>query len=181
MPNWCQNKLEITFSESQREALHNALFSTDEANDLYLDFRRLLPIPESLDLSDVWGDHEKLEARCQHNLKHHGYTDWYDWCINQWGCKWNASSTYLLSNEEEHLCILFDTPWSPPEFWFRSLCEAFPDIDASLSYWEPGIYFAGDIFSVGEGDCYHKEIDECEIKQFAIDIFGAEFEEDEEE
>lgn len=34
--------------------------------------------------------------------------DWYNWCIEKWGTKWNAYDTYI---NEEKLYAKFDTAW----------------------------------------------------------------------
>lgn len=181
MPNWCQNKLEITFPESQREALRNALFAdlSQNIDKLELSFNKVVPMPEHLELSSsVWDKDITMEKRQEINLATYGYPDWYEWCIAKWGCKWNAYSTMVLFDDESYISVLFDTPWSPPEYWFRALCEKFPDIDASLSYWEPGMWFAGDLQSDQEGGCYHIDVED--VKQFAIDVFDEVFDDEDE-
>lgn len=45
-----------------------------------------------------------------YNLLHHGVMSWYDWSINNWGTKWNASLTCI--DEAEHF-IYWETAWSP--------------------------------------------------------------------
>ena len=41
--------------------------------------------------------------------KLHGYVDWYDWCCEHWGTKWNA-------HQYSHECgeVWFETAWSHP-------------------------------------------------------------------
>lgn len=46
-----------------------------------------------------------------YNLKKYGSVDWYDWCIANWGTKWNACES-VISNE--HQCISFQTAWACP-------------------------------------------------------------------
>lgn len=176
MPNWCQNKLEITFAAERNEALHQALFSTNEVGRVELNFHNLIPMPAELDVGLVYGNREQLEQQYQHNIDHYGYKDWYDWCIANWGCKWNASSTVIFDECEEHISLYFDSAWTPPETWFKVLCEKFPDVDFTLSYYEPGCWFAGSMEADLEGDYFHTQISDDEIKLFAIDVFGESFE-----
>ena len=45
-----------------------------------------------------------------YNMLHYGVTNWYDWSINNWGSKWNASSTDVNKLERS---IYWETAWSP--------------------------------------------------------------------
>lgn len=45
-----------------------------------------------------------------YNMLHYGVTNWYDWSINNWGSKWNASSTDVDKLERS---IYWETAWSP--------------------------------------------------------------------
>lgn len=59
------------------------------------------------------------------NFRNYGFTTWYDWCCEKWGCKWNAGDTSVSSvNDENEVMIEFRTPWSPPSGWLKALCEA---------------------------------------------------------
>ena len=44
------------------------------------------------------------------NLKNYGSKDWYDWCVKNWGTKWNACGTEF--DESNPTQIKFDTAWS---------------------------------------------------------------------
>lgn len=56
-----------------------------------------------------------------YNLEKYGYKDWYDFCIDKWGCKWNANNTDVYSN-----IISFETPWSSPDGIFIELSKHVP-------------------------------------------------------
>lgn len=43
------------------------------------------------------------------NLKRYGSRDWYDWCNEHWGTKWDACDSYVEGN-----AIHFNTAWSTP-------------------------------------------------------------------
>lgn len=40
------------------------------------------------------------------NKKHYGHSNWYDWCWDKWGTKWNACDVWWGSN-----CVEFETAW----------------------------------------------------------------------
>ena len=57
------------------------------------------------------------------NKKKYGSTDWYSWCVNNWGTKWNAMDVSVGNNTIE-----FDTAWSAPIPVIEKLAEMFPDV-----------------------------------------------------
>lgn len=48
---------------------------------------------------------------------------WYEWCIKNWGTKWNALSTEIISDDE----ITFETAWSAPEQIVAALAKMYPE------------------------------------------------------
>ena len=58
------------------------------------------------------------------NKRKYGYIDWYYWCIDNWGTKWNAMD--VLLDEDNTLC--FDTAWSAPRPVIKKLAELFPAV-----------------------------------------------------
>ena len=59
-----------------------------------------------------------------------GYSTWYMWNIQNWGCKWDASETYMAELNEYH----FNTPWSAPGPWLEKLSKVFPQVEFTLEY-----------------------------------------------
>ena len=51
--------------------------------------------------------------------------DWYNWCIEKWGTKWNAYDTYI---NEEKLYVKFDTAWTAPFLVFEKIAEDEPEL-----------------------------------------------------
>ncbi|HEH9634905.1 TPA: hypothetical protein SIC20_000478 [Pasteurella multocida] len=117
------------------------------------------------------------------NLAQHGYKDWYDWSNEQWGCKWNvcSDSCQVSFNDNGSINCLFDTPWGPPDGWFQALCTAFPDIEFILSFFEPGMWFAGKYIANLDGSYCNIYIDDRGIRSFAEEVFNEEFEDEFEE
>lgn len=67
----------------------------------------------------------------------------YDWCIQNWGTKWDADFLNLELGDD-FACIRFQTAWSPPVTWFNTLLEK-TEADLTLYYEEEGEDFAGKI------------------------------------
>ena len=71
-----------------------------------------------------------------------GCTNWYDWSVENWGTKWNAS---VGTREERRTSFLltFDTAWSPPTPIVKALSEKYPNNKFSLRYYEGGMGYKG--------------------------------------
>jgi hypothetical protein len=65
-----------------------------------------------------------------YNLENFGYTGWYSWSCDNWGTKWNASSSYLHDNN----ILEFETAWSNPYPVLLELSSKFPDIKFTVEY-----------------------------------------------
>lgn len=112
----------------------------------------------------------ELGQRYLENLKLFGSETWYEWNIQNWGTKWNASTVGLTIDKESLVCF-FDTAWAPPVSWFRSLCQHYPTIEMKLEYFEPGCYFAGELVNnEGEIDDLSCDNDES-VKELAAKVF----------
>ncbi|WP_234888234.1 hypothetical protein [Glaesserella parasuis] len=81
----------------------------------------------------------------------------------------------VIFNDDGSIDCIFDTPWGPPDAWFSSLCTAFPLIEFTLSFFEPGMWFAGEFIADMNGSFYQLDKDDDEIQQFAENIFDEEF------
>jgi hypothetical protein len=63
------------------------------------------------------------------NIENYGSKDWYDWSVNNWGTKWNASDSYVDGNT-----LHFQTAWSVPEPVLIKLSELFPKINILVKF-----------------------------------------------
>ena len=63
-----------------------------------------------------------------YNIKTYGNTDWYEFHIDKWGTKWNATTVYV---DEENGFAEFQTAWSCP---FEILEELAKYTDIAVSY-----------------------------------------------
>ena len=60
--------------------------------------------------------------------------NWYDWRIENWGCKWNSDNTYVEEIEDGKVRIEFNTPWCTPWKWLVALREK--GFDYHLAWFE---------------------------------------------
>lgn len=103
-------------------------------------------LPARLQLLIVWYMGEIYEG----NIQKYGCTTWYDWCVNNWGTKWNACNTYINECED---CIEFETAWSAPIPIYQKMAEIHPDLDFSVRWADENIgAYAGFVEHTGETD-----------------------------
>jgi Ferredoxin-like domain in Api92-like protein len=87
---------------------------------------------------------EELGNRLLNLQQKYGAYDWYDWCCNNWGTKWNAVDP-ALKRTRNHARFNFSTAWAPPIPVIKKLAELFPALRLRLNYWEGGMGFKGRI------------------------------------
>jgi hypothetical protein len=137
MPNHVTNTLELYSDEvGLIEQVLKEISSTDDEEHSVIDFRKIVPQPDSIFLGGL-GMKEEQECREQ------GIPDWYSWNCEYWGTKWNAYSTELLDSGEYNAVIRFDTAWSPPIPVIEALRDKYPDLHVNGGWVEEGYQSAG--------------------------------------
>ena len=150
MPNWCQNSLNISHTDPAMIARAKAAFLDGKL------FNEFIPVPQDLvdTVSGYMGDGEdqrKLEAQSAKNRETYGYANWYDFCIGEWGTKWDVANGEITSETDNMLIMYFDTAWSPAIAAYEKLIEQGFDIQAM--YYESGMGFCGSYTSEDGDDC----------------------------
>lgn len=140
MPNWCGNTLVLQ---------HDDPSMIRRARDAFADGRLLdefIPVPAALKETTADG---QLDAGLANQ---HGYSNWYDFCVNEWGTKWDVGRADGINDTDDHmLCVYFDSAWAPPVNAYAKLQEQGFRLDAM--YYEPGMGFCGKYDEFGD-DCY---------------------------
>jgi hypothetical protein len=87
--------------------------------------------------------------------------NWYDWCINNWGTKWDTSDgDWTYEDAGDGNAILtgsFQSAWGPPVGVYTHCQEAHPDLHIEAMYYEGGCAFAGMWNSIDGEDHYSLE------------------------
>ena len=141
MPNWCNNYLELE---------HEDPAMIERAKTAFADARLLAefcPVPESLHIvAGSVGDpdeQKKLEEDTARNIATHGYGNWYDYCVNEWGTKWDVGGEgdQATVTGPNSISMGFDSAWAPP----IAAMEKFQDLGFKVKriYWESGMCFCG--------------------------------------
>jgi hypothetical protein len=76
----------------------------------------------------------------------------YDWCVNNWGTKWDVGGNTDPSIESATaVSFYFDSAWSPPITAYNSMVDQ--GFRVYAMYYESGMAFAG-IYDNGDDDYY---------------------------
>jgi Ferredoxin-like domain in Api92-like protein len=139
MPNWCQNGAKFTHEDPQQITRIEKAYKEDKL------FTEFVPCPQELLVQEEVGDNfnERVKAREAANREKYGYSDWYEWSVNNWGTKWDISSddSEASSQDANSIMLSFNTAWSPPIGFYEKMTELGFDITAF--YLEEGMGFCG--------------------------------------
>lgn len=189
MPNWCNNTLTL---EHDDPAMIKRAYDALERGEFLNEF---IPVPEDLKITAGYlgdGDAQKeLESQSKANVEKYGYANWYDYCVGEWGTKWDVGGDGQsdIHPDGKTLHTSFDSAWSPPVNAYEKLERLGFRVNAL--FYESGMAFAG-TYSDGNCDDFslegmtadeieqnYPELDECFCISESIREYEAENEEDE--
>ena len=150
MPNWCNNTVEIRHTDP---AMIERVRSAFNGEGLLQEF---IPVPQALrdTVAGFPAEDQRAahEAQMAENIEKYGYKDWYDFCVGQWGTKWEIGADGNPAQDiPGGLSLGFDSAWAPPIAAYEKLVAMGFEIRAM--YYEPGMCFAG-IWDNGNDDYY---------------------------
>lgn len=175
MPNWCNNTLTLTHKDPAM--IQRAKDALDRGEFL----SEFCPMPREL------GDAIANGQPNAEMIEKYGYSSWYDYCVNEWGTKWDVGEDGAtdIHPDGTMLNTYFDSAWSPPIGAYEKLEQLGFTVDAY--YYEGGMAYAG-TYSNGNEDSIslegmtadqvereYPELDEC----FGISESMREYEEPE--
>lgn len=123
MPNWCANSTTFKHEDPEQITRLKTAFLEDKL------FTEFAPLPADI------GE------------------DWYHWCIENWGTKWDVdgSDDGVVDLKENEITLYFDTAWSPPLEFYIALENLGFTVEGY--YYEEGMNFVGKWDENGD-DCY---------------------------
>ncbi len=137
MPNWCSTSVVLkhadpTFVARARQAAETGLL------------QEFIPVPKDLTetIAGSFADAERqkeLEIQTAYNIKNYGYSSWYDFCVSEWGTKWDVTGE--AQDIEGGVMLNFESAWSPPVEAYSKLRSMGFYVEAM--YYEPGVGFCG--------------------------------------
>jgi len=152
MPNWCDNTLELRHEDP---AMIKRAKEAFEAGRLLDEF---IPVPQQLKdtRAGFYGkdtyEQELLEATEALNVKWFKHKNWWDFCVQEWGTKWDVGTEgYINAEDPNYLSLSFQSAWSPPIDAYAKLVDM--GFEVYALYYESGMGFCG-CFDQGIDDCY---------------------------
>lgn len=124
------------------------------SEDKYKEYIAQLSNKYNIDISREHISNERLENRLNAknvalgrqyltNLQKYGAPTWYEWCVENWGTKWNA---YDFVRSFEPNTIIFHTAWSCALNVIKQLSKMYPDITFTYRW-------ADEDFGTNVGEC----------------------------
>ena len=163
MPNWCNNTITISHDDMAMMKRvvkgYNQHKLLDEFIPIPLELRESTMNLDELKKNRNWEYKKELDAVREHlNRKYFGYKDWYDFCVSEWGTKWDigrdsAYSPTLRIKDIKNKTVTFDfdSAWSFPSGAYEKLVDMGFSITAY--YYEGGCGFCG-LWENGSDDYY---------------------------
>ena len=152
MPNWCDNTITLRHADpAMIKRAQEALERSEFLNEFH-------PVPNNLKIvaGRVGDDDDQaqkdLVLKEESNRAQYGYANWYDWCVNEWGTKWDVGDEDTAHlNEDGSLTASFNSAWAPPLQFYVVLEDL--GFEVKAMYHEGGMAFAG-IYEDGDDDYY---------------------------
>ena len=148
MPNWCNNNL--TLEHDDPAMITRAKEALDRGEFL----QEFIPVPQELKdtVSGFLGEDQRQahEAQQKRNVEKYGYANWYDYCVAEWGTKWDVGGDGQsdIHPDGRILTASFDSAWAPPVNAYAKL-EAL-GFRVNAMFYESGMAFAG---TYSDGNC----------------------------
>lgn len=151
MPNWCSNGVRIRHTDPMKIKL----LKDAALEEKFCNFA--IPVPQSLKDTTAGFSGDPVEqaaneAKEKANLEQYGYKNWYDFCVDEWGTKWDVQfDSCEVSDDGLELEGSFESAWAPPIGVYDALVNEGYEVEAY--YYEPGMCFVGK-YDNGSDDCY---------------------------
>lgn len=159
MPNWCNNYLKLEGPQGLIERAKSAIERDELCNEFF-------SMPGEL-RDTTSPTREGDEDKAAFLQERYGYSNWYEFAVNEWGTKWDINGGVIQEEGPGYLVASFDTAWSPPIALIEKL-EGHGFTDVTLDYFEPGMNFVGQ-WNNGDDDCYEVDGD---VPDYMDELWG---------
>lgn len=114
----------IALEQGLNRHKHFASYKGDLSQDKIAEYTQYHPISHYLNLGKSAVD----------NFLQHGAITWYEWCINNWGTKWNAYGYDYMDYHPKENVLEYNTAWSNVPEILQVLSEKFPNVEFRYEY-----------------------------------------------
>lgn len=132
MPNWCNNTIQLSGPKDKIQKIW------DNKDTGFL--QQLHPMPTELKGTVKGSGEEKQEVYVD------GVNNWYDWCVDNWGTKWDVDTEGLefeVHGDRATISGWFDSAWAPPIHAYEHFLNNNEECHIEAMYYEGGMNFAG--------------------------------------
>lgn len=118
----------------------------------------------------------KLGETVYHNILTYRAKDWYDWCCENWGTKWDAYEVDVdidLECDDPYITINFQTAWGSPFPIFESILKQYPGVSLRGCWADENIGSnCGEIVTANGKIAAHEPTDLDEAIRLACYVWG---------
>tara|TARA_B100001057_G_C22620053_1_gene860137 strand:- start:262 stop:882 length:621 start_codon:yes stop_codon:yes gene_type:complete len=158
MPNWCSNSITIQGSTETIKTLWEQA-QTNWKNEDYGLLNAMVPMPEALKGTRSPAPDDGSQPYVD------GHTNWYDWCVANWGTKWDIDDQGLEFKDNgdgtAQISGWFESAWAPPITAYDKFLDDMDGCSLYATYEEGGMDFAG-IYDDGSDDYMEGISEPCE-------------------
>lgn len=143
MPNWCENFVTLTHSDTEKVTKMERVLDAYSTNDTF--FEHYLPKPTHiLDRSTL------------------------DWNVEVWGTKWEPEIFDHMKENTNTITISMNTAWAPPIGFYKKLVATGWNVDAL--YHEPGCEFCGHFTNDNDDYYEYNREDKSTYEDIPVDV-----------
>lgn len=112
MPNWVANKVHFEDKQVLKDCV------SKDSKVKCFDFNKVIQMPRVLEIVQAPNRDSKTAKEL---TKKYGAPDWHEWAWKNWGTKWNASDTEIISDDK----VEFKTAWATPVQVFAAISKKY--------------------------------------------------------
>lgn len=139
MPNWCENRLTVAGDKKQVDKF----VEQGKTEDHLLQMSQFIPyLKKFADLdkkANKFNEGKPLNEQMKDGFNQGGY----EWRIANWGTKWDLVEGELVREENTKAIYHFDTAWSSPFKFVKTVSKQFPELTFEIHYEEMGMMVIG--------------------------------------
>ena len=156
MPNWCENVVTVSGEKKELNSFKRFVKGTCTIST------ECIRQPPNANEAGNW---ETVTLKTPKTVKTPfsfksilPYADkWdYDWCVENWGVKWDLDNETRVDEDDGYVEYCFDTAWGPPYGIHQTLVTLYPKLHITWFYHEPMMEVAG--YLEGESQTLAKEV-----------------------
>ena len=155
MPNWCENVVTVSGEKKELDSFKKFVKGTCDITSEYkaTTNKKGKKTWEEISLNPP----KTVEMPFSFNSIMPYKEKWdYDWCVENWGVKWDLDRETRVEEDDDYIEYCFDTAWGPPYGIHQILVTLYPKLHISWFYHEPMMEIAG--YLEGESQTLAKEV-----------------------